>query len=192
VRVLILNGASHGDPRIREFVESEQASLEREGFDVTRHDLADEGIAFCQGCFDCWVKTPGVCKTHDDANSISAAYAASDVVLLVSPILFGGYGPELKKALDRSIGLVSPFFEKVNGETHHMKRYARYPAILTVGFLRTTDAEQAEIFRALAARHALNFRAPAFACEIVEPGVERPVSVVPRVNALLEAQAAAS
>jgi multimeric flavodoxin WrbA len=192
VRALILNGAARDDRRIYEFVDREHTALQREGFDVARHDLAQENLAFCQGCFDCWVKTPGICKVHDGANSISAAYATSDVVLLVSPIFFGGYGPELKKALDRSIGLMSPFFEKVKGETHHLERYENYPALLAVGFLRKSDPEQAEIFRALAERHAVNFRAPAYACEIVESDVGSPGSVVPRIKALLTEQAKAS
>jgi multimeric flavodoxin WrbA len=192
VRVLILNGAAREDRRIHDFVDREHTALEREGFEVERYDLAQENLAFCQGCFDCWVKTPGICKVHDGANSISAAYATTDVVLLVSPIFFGGYGPELKKALDRSIGLMSPFFEKVKGETHHLKRYENYPALLAVGFLRKSDPEQAEIFRALAERHAVNFRAPASACEIVEFDVESPGSVLSRVKALLTEQAKAS
>jgi multimeric flavodoxin WrbA len=192
LRVLILNGASRDDQRIQDFVDREQKALEKEGFEVIRYDLAKVRLAFCQGCFDCWVKTPGVCKTHDAANSVSAANATSDAVLLVSPILFGGYGPELKKALDRSIGLMSPFFEKVGGETHHLKRYESYPALLSVGFLRKSDPEQAEIFQELAGRHALNFRAPAWDCEVIEPGSESPASVVLRLKALLEGQAKAS
>ena len=192
MRVLILNGASRGDRRIHDFVDREEGALEAEGFELTRYDLAQVGLAFCQGCFDCWVKTPGICKTHDAANSISAAYAKSDLVLLVSPIVFGGYGPELKKALDRSIGLLSPFFEKVKGMTHHRKRYENYPALFAVGFLRSDDPEQAEIFRALAERHAVNFRAPAWACEVVEADAQRLASLVPRVTALASAHAKAS
>lgn len=42
-------------------------------------------------------------------------------------------GPGPKKGLDRLIGLVSPFFTKIAGETHHRPRYDRYPALLAVG-----------------------------------------------------------
>jgi multimeric flavodoxin WrbA len=172
VRLLILNGADHADTALQRFVDREQAELERAGMDVTRFDLADERLAFCQGCFDCWVRTPGICSIDDGAREILEAYIKSDVVLMVTPIAFGGYGEHLKKALDRSIGLVSPFFTKIDGETHHKKRYDHYPAVVAVGSLREPDPEEAEIFRDLVARNAINSHTPAHAAEVVERGLE--------------------
>lgn len=176
MHVLILNGAAHGDLELRAFVDREHNALERRGLEVLRHDLADEALAYCRGCFECWVKTPGLCRTYDGANDISSQFIQSSVVLMISPIAFGGYGPELKKALDRNIGLMSPYFQKVAGETQHRQRYARYPALVGVGFQAKRDAEETAVFRALFARHALHFNAPLRACRVALRG-GRPTSV---------------
>ena len=162
MNVLMLNGC---DPA-NGWGSAEQARWEQVGAKVVRHDLAGEKVAFCQGCFECWVKTPGVCKTGDVARRIAEEYVKSDVVVMVTPISFGGYGSNLKKVVDRMIGLVSPFFALIDGETHHKPRYDRYPALAAIGFLSEPDAEQAEIFRRLVACNATNMHAPAHLAQV--------------------------
>jgi multimeric flavodoxin WrbA len=100
------------------------------------------------------------------ARRIAEEYVKSDVVVLVTPISFGGYASQLKKAVDRMIGIVSPFFQIINGETHHKPRYDRYPALAAIGFLSEPDEEQSEIFRQLVARNATNLHAPAYLAEV--------------------------
>jgi multimeric flavodoxin WrbA len=84
---------------------------------VRRFDLEALTVAPCQGDFDCWVKTPGVCRVHDEARSIAQAMHDADLVLAVTPITFGGYLSDLKKVLDRMICLIEPFVEKREGLT---------------------------------------------------------------------------
>ena len=163
MNVLILNGC---DPTCG-WADGEQARWEQAGAKVARHDLSGERVAFCQGCFECWVKTPGICKTGDVARRIAEEWVKSDVAVLVTPISFGGYGSQLKKAVDRMIGIVSPFFAVINGETHHQPRYDRYPALAAIGFLSEPDEEQAEIFHQLVAHNATNMHAPAHRAEVV-------------------------
>ena len=93
--------------------------------------------------------------------------ARSDLVVLLSPITFGGYSSELKKALDRSIGIVSPFFTRIHGEVHHKPRYARYPVLLAIGVTADSDPEEAQIFTRLVERNAINYHAPAHVVAIV-------------------------
>jgi len=123
------------------------------------HRLREERFAPCQGCFECWVDHPGTCKAKDAANEIMPDVIAADVVLWVTAPRFACWDPVAKVALDKSIGLLSPFFEKVDGETHHRKRYPRYPrwAVIAV-----TDApvspDARDAFELLVARNALNLR----------------------------------
>ncbi len=76
---------------------------------------------------------------------------ASDLVLWITTPRFGAWDPVAKSALDKQIGILSPFFGVFDGETHHLKRYRRYPGIrvLAVG-------ERDREFEALVARNALN------------------------------------
>lgn len=134
--------------------------MARAGWEVTHEVLRGEKLAYCQGCFGCWVKTPGVCKAKDGIDRLAREFLAADRVLLLSPVTFGGYSSPLKKTLDRFLGLVSPYFTQVAGETHHVKRYARYPALQVVGITDDPTGPAARLFRRLALRNAINLHAP--------------------------------
>ncbi len=170
MRALILNGAHRMDEGLTPVAQSLNMALAARGWEVKHLLLRDLTIAYCQGCFECWVKTPGLCKTKDAARDVTRALIQSDLLVLLSPVTFGGYSSELKKALDRSIGVVSPFFTRIQGEVHHVRRYARYPALLVVGVMAEPDAEEERLFTALAGRNAINFHAPAHAAGVVYRG----------------------
>ena len=113
-------------------------------------------LAPCRGCFLCWVKTPGLCiYTDDAANSISARLIRSDAVVLLGRITFGGYSYDLKAFLDRAIPNILPYFEIIDGEMHHEKRYPSFPMLICIGYGDHTPFE-AETFALLARRNSLN------------------------------------
>jgi multimeric flavodoxin WrbA len=168
MKAVILNGALRGDQGLAPVEQSIDAALTVRGWGVERILLRDRPIAHCQECFECWVKTPGLCKTKDAAREVTRALIQSDLVVLLSPVTFGGYSSEIKKALDRSIGIVSPFLTRIHGEVHHEARYARYPLLLGVGVMAEGDEDQEGIFATLVSRNALNFHAPAYAVGFVQ------------------------
>jgi multimeric flavodoxin WrbA len=169
-RVVLLNGADAGERPLHALAGRVEGELVAQGAQVVRHDLAGETVAFCQGCFECWVKTPGLCKANDGGRAIAEDVINGDVLLLITRVAFGGYGPTLKKALDRMTPLVLPFFTSAAGKTCHQKRYARYPAIVAVGQLTSADPEQRRIFTELVARNARDLHAPTQHAEVLEPG----------------------
>jgi multimeric flavodoxin WrbA len=185
-RAVVLNGALAGDETLAPIEDALLELLRETGTDVRDFQLRDIPLAHCQGCFECWVKTPGLCKTDGDAGrEITGAMIGSDLMVLLTPITFGGYSSEIKKAMDRSICLMSPFFRRVDGEVHHRRRYRRYPAIAGVGVLREPDEEQERIFRALVERNALNLACPATAVCVLPAGAP-PTVVRDRLAASLE------
>ena len=186
MNALILNGALAGDTALAPVEQALDMALAVRGWTVDRVPLRDRRIAYCQGCFDCWTRTPGVCKTNDGARDITRAIVRSDLLVLLTPVTFGGYSSELKKALDRSIGSVLPFFERIDGEVHHAARYASYPRLLAVGVSSYDDAEEGHVFSALVARNALNFHAPAHAAGIV-PRTATPEQMRSAIGALVAA-----
>jgi multimeric flavodoxin WrbA len=110
----------------------------------------------CRGCFACWLKHPGTCAIKDDEEEYIKAYVASDAAVWITPITFGGYSSALKKALDRQIPVLLPFFIKTHGEVHHPQRYERRRSFAVVGTLPEPDAEAENIFRGLVQRNAMN------------------------------------
>ena len=162
MQALLLNGAVAGDEGLQPIDHVLRAALLTRGWTVSRVQLRDVVIAYCKGCFDCWVKTPGICSTKDCALEVTRGLIRSDLVVLLSPVTFGGYSSEIKKALDRSIGMVSPFFVRIDGEVHHEARYEKYPALLGVGVTSDHDLDERRTFATLVARNAINFHAPAY------------------------------
>lgn len=139
-----------------------EQQLARAGYDEIEHfEVAEAKLGFCQGEFDCWLKHPGRCKIEDGEQAIVAAIPSADALVLLGPVVFGGWGYALKRAIDRSICLVSPFFEKRAALTHHERRYRSYPKMYAVGMLPTSDAAQQATFLELNDANAINFFAPA-------------------------------
>lgn len=171
MNALVLDGFEiDSEPGIR--IEKELAALlEGRGFTIDHIRLSEKEFAHCVSCFGCWVRTPGICVLDDFGRDISSFIMDSSLVIYVTPITFGCYSSVLKKALDRTIPILLPFFTKIDGETHHRPRYESYPSILAIGVENSSGG--ADIFRELAARNAINMHAPSHAALIVRE--EEPV-----------------
>lgn len=163
MNLVILDGAAGGDAVSRTLF----GLGERMGAEVTHFALSSLRLAPCLGDFECWTRTPGLCRTDDMAQDIAAAVHRADLVVFLSPITFGGYSAHLKKAVDRLIGLMHPFFHERDGLTRHLPRYDRHPPILFIGIAEDEDDEAIAIFHELARGNAINLLAPSFLCRAV-------------------------
>ncbi|MDR1877720.1 MAG: hypothetical protein LBQ84_08875 [Flavobacteriaceae bacterium] len=86
--------------------------------------ISDNGtIHFCIGCFDCWIKTPGVCIFKDTYKDLGQLFSKCSKIIVISKCEYGGYSPFVKNVWDRSISYLLPYFTKKNNETHHKMRY---------------------------------------------------------------------
>jgi multimeric flavodoxin WrbA len=171
VNALILNGARAGEATVDAAAGLVAEELAAAGWEWHTLQLRDLAIAPCMGCFGCWVRTPGLCVIDDAASEVARRAMACDLRVYVTPVTFGGYSSELKKALDRTIPLISPFFTRVHGEIHHQKRYDRSPSLAVVGLLDAPDPEAEAIFQALVARNALNMHNPPHAAAVLSAGL---------------------
>jgi len=173
MKAVILNGCNddEGPLNVGENIVVEK--LKKGKWEVETFELRDEKIATCIGCFGCWIKTPGQCILKDQGQEIAKAVARSDLLILFSPVTFGGYSFHLKKMLDRLIPNLLPIFTKINGEIHHKYRYDKKPKILAVGHLHESDEESERIFKALVSRNALNMHSPTNYAEVVTGDMNR-------------------
>ncbi len=157
MKALILNGSSENDSVGKRVKAALMAELQTEGWEVEHILLREHKISNCAGDFFCWIRNPGVCNVDDDNRDIAAAIVQSDLTVYLTPVTFGGYASALKCMVDHQIQNVSPFFTQVQGETHHQKRYGKYPNFLAVGWMEQADAQAEAVFRHLAGRNAVNF-----------------------------------
>jgi multimeric flavodoxin WrbA len=163
--VVVLNGARAKDAKVDEATKILQANLT--SANVLTYRLRDLKVADCVGCFGCWVKTPGICVIDDPAREIASKLAQTDLLIFVSPIVFGGYSYELKKVLDRQIPTLLPFMEKYKGELHHPSRYDKKHNVAAIGVLPDPNPESESIFKTLVYRNSLNWQAPKHATAII-------------------------
>lgn len=126
-----------------------------EGKEVKWINLSELNISNCVGCFGCWTKTPGRCVIRDDATRVYPLIAASDKVLYVSRIKYGGYDTIMKTMLERAIPVQQAFLRIVQGETHHVQRAVTSKQAVIVAYGETSEEEQA-LFRRLVERNARN------------------------------------
>jgi multimeric flavodoxin WrbA len=101
----------------------------------------------CTGCFNCWIKTPGICIFKDDASILLGEDVNSDKVLYLCPVTWGSYSPAMKIYLDRSIGRVLPLFITYKGETHHPLRYEKHPVPYLAGYGEDITLDEEDLFR---------------------------------------------
>jgi hypothetical protein len=169
---LLLDGRSDDDPTLALINDALADGLAAGGWAVDDWHLRDDRIAWCAGCFKCWTTTPGVCAHGDAGREVAARWVRSDLVVLLTPVTFGGYSSELKKALDHVIPILLPYLRKKGADTHHPQRYERRRGLLAVGTVPRgcADGPEARTFRRLVERNVLNMEPPRWSCGVLESG----------------------
>jgi len=95
-------GGKGGDRSLTEkFLNAFLEGLAPEDFKIFYpHDMK---MAFCTGCYTCWLRTPGICAINDDMTEANAALREADLIILATPVYVDGMSAQLKTFLDRSI-----------------------------------------------------------------------------------------
>ncbi|MGI6254865.1 MAG: flavodoxin family protein [Acutalibacter sp.] len=118
-------------------------------------DLSRLRIANCVGCYGCWTKTPGKCVIRDDAVKVYPRIAASERLMYVSRVRYGGYDTPMKTMLERAIPVQQAFIRLHHGETHHVQRNVVPKQAVIVGYGALSQEEQV-LFQKVVARNAHN------------------------------------
>lgn len=132
--------------------------LTNQGHHVHLIKVSEKKINYCNGCWSCWWKTPGLCVHKDDMPELYQNYMNSDLVLHFSPLEMGFVSSLLKTVNDRCVAQVHPYMAMVNGECHHQKRYEKYPLFGLIYDPANADAEDIQITKDLYDRMTLNFK----------------------------------
>jgi len=109
--------------------------LVQKGYKVDYFPIAEMNLHYCQGCWDCWTKTPGLCRLKDGGEEYLKALKDTDCLIYFSPVKAGFITKETKKALDRFIPNALPFISIYEKECHHLERYPYREKILGVVLL---------------------------------------------------------
>ena len=97
------------------------------GAEVETVLLQKKKIQYCIGCFNCWVKTPGVCVHKDDMPELLEKVRGADYLVIGTPLYVDNMTAQTKTFLDRMIPLADPHFELVDGHYRHPRRHGENP-----------------------------------------------------------------
>ena len=174
MRILILNGNPGTENEdFDTYLSGLSQSLVRDRNEVEIIHLRDKKILSCSGCWNCWVKNPGLCSIPDDTDGIRNKYINSEMVVFASPLVMGFVSSIMKKTMDRLIPLLHPYITLVGNECHHRKRYEKYPLIGLIYQDMDKEEEYVKITTDLFRRFALNFKTDlAFSFSIKKQVVE--------------------
>ena len=174
MKALILNGERKGENVLDFLQEAVVHAITDDGWLVETVALREKKIAWCTGCFGCWTKTPGTCVIDDFGRILANKVVQSDLMIYLTPVTFGGYSSELKKAIDRfACSMLLPFFTKIDGEVHHKARYQHLPSLIGIGILPGPEEESGQIFAKLVERNAINIHSPSVQSAVYYPSQDR-------------------
>ncbi len=184
-KTVILDGTRHEDQHLDQILALLTDVVDKHHGGRTQiFRLRDIKLNPCIGCFNCWVRTPGKCIHDDDGPDILRAILNSDTVIFFTPVVFGGYSSELKKIEDRFLPTVLPFFRELHRETNHRARYLSAPRFIGVGVQSCPQEREAECFKMLVGRNAINCNVSNYAVEAVA-GTDSLETLRSRFQALL-------
>jgi multimeric flavodoxin WrbA len=101
MKVLAINGSPRKKGNTQLMLDAAREELEKCGIQVEGISLADFDVRPCDGCEKC-TKKHWECHIKDDALALLKRMAASDGLLIGSPVYWGGVTAQLKALFDRS------------------------------------------------------------------------------------------
>lgn len=151
---------SDKDYKTEQFVKLNQLLheyYEKRDFGIEEEEIGRDNLAFCIGCFGCWVKKPGECVMNDRISQINRKLMNSDVVIYLSPVIFGQFSANMKNVIDRGLPNMLPFFEsRPDGSTMHPPRYDDYPKQIMIGYGEQLSPEDEQLFIDIINKHRTN------------------------------------
>jgi multimeric flavodoxin WrbA len=167
-KILVLDGLSSGEGE-RSHVTDILTGVLAEGGDAVRvFSVKSIKLTNCIGCFGCWQETPGICRYREPRyQEIIEAWVHSDIIVLLTSVTFGGYSSGLKRIIERMLPVLLPYMSASHGEIHHRPRYSKFARLIGIGVQEIANTAEAETFKLVVGRHAVDMSAPSYAAEVL-------------------------
>ncbi|MBP1919866.1 NAD(P)H-dependent oxidoreductase [Youngiibacter multivorans] len=89
---------------------------------------------------------------------ISQSFMDSDVVVYMSPVIFGHYSSNIKNIIDRLLQNELPFMlTRSDGSTGNAVRYEEHPKQIVLGYGNQLSAEDVQLFKDITMKHRKSF-----------------------------------
>ena len=160
MKAYIISDRDFESDTFRQLDEIVSSYLKKKDFEIEHRAIEKNEIVPCMGCFGCWVKKPGECVIHDAMAELNSRCMNSDVVIYLSPVVFGQFSANIKNAIDRWLPNMLPYFlKRPDGSTIHKARYATYPKQFIIGYGESISLEDEQLFVDITMKHRRNVEA---------------------------------
>lgn len=156
MKTLVLTDGGENDALATAIVEKVQSLLGSKG-DFALYNVNQWELKKCVGCFSCWIKSPGLCMFRDKCCDINKDESDCDMLVIITKVCYGCYGPQIKTVLDRSIPNLQAFLELQGENLLHVARYSNEKYALVIAYGDMIADEEKEMFQRLVAQNALYF-----------------------------------
>ncbi len=128
MKINIISLLSEHDMKLHEELESLYRSKFPQAL-VSLHIFDATALKDCIGCWNCWVKAPGLCIHNDNMEEIYKLIMSSDQVVLALPTQAQFLSGAAKTFIDRLIPLFHPYIIVHKNELMHEERYHDFPVL---------------------------------------------------------------
>jgi len=138
MKVLALNGS----PRMKasstyHMLKPILEGMEEAGAETELIHIRKLNLEFCNGCYTCWVRTPGVCIHTDKDRMVTAleSFNTADLVVFGTPLYHFTMSGIMKTFIDRTLSRFEPWLiphASVPGVTGHPERFKKPEKALLV------------------------------------------------------------
>jgi multimeric flavodoxin WrbA len=173
-KVLVINAS----PRRLEgytyfYLRSLLEGIQAAGTRVEWIELYDPNIRIesCRGCLSCWSSTYGQCVIQDDAAPLVKQIDEASLILYAFPLYIGSVPDKLKRLMDRSLVLLTPYCASHQGFVRHPRRRKKeqYTALFVISGL--TGAKQFQPVIDTFKLETIGFHRPLLAA-MIRPGAK--------------------
>lgn len=102
--ILAILGSPHSKGTTATMLKYAISEAEKNGYNVTKVNLYEKSIAYCNGCNVC--DDTGVCVQKDDIQKIVTLLKKSHIVILAAPVYWANVPAPVKNLFDRLKGTV--------------------------------------------------------------------------------------
>ena len=157
MKALIISDKEYQTDQYTKLSQALDDYLRKRDFEIEQVQIGGGDLAFCRGCFGCWVKKPGECVMNDGISQINQKSMNADVVIYLCPVVFGQFSANIKYVIDRWLPNMLPFFEtRPDGSTMHPPRYDDYPKQIMIGYAENLSEHEAQLFSDVTKKHRSN------------------------------------
>lgn len=102
MKIVAINGSPKGrDSNTNVMIEALLLGLQSPTSEIFNIYLSEKTIKYCNGCYTCWSKTPGICVINDDMKELISLIDNTDILIFGTPLYFNNVSGTFKVFFDR-------------------------------------------------------------------------------------------